>query len=334
MDILTLMQRLDSCHGISGSEKEIAQVLTSLAGPYVDEITTDVMGNVFCHKKGNGPKVMFAAHIDSIGFIVTHIDEKGFLRVGKVGGVPPAEVQFTPVRFQSGIKGVVMPDAGADAKQLKMDDLVIDIGAHSREEAEKLVRIGDTAVYDCQPFGMGERLSGPYMDNRISCVALLLAMEQMQHSDNDLWFVFTVQEEVGLRGAKTAAWAVAPDYGIVVDVTVSDDVPGAKHDGSSVLGGGAAVKVMDSSVICHPEAVKKLEDLARERGIRYQMDVIRSGGTDAGEIHRTRCGVVTGGVSVPCRHIHAPVETVDKTDVEACAKLIAAFAESKLEARA
>lgn len=330
MDILTLMQKLDTCHSVSGGEKAVAQVLTELARPYVDEITTDVMGNLFCHKKGNGPKVMFAAHMDSIGFIVTHIEEKGFLRVGKLGGVTPAEVLYMPVRFASGARGVVVPDLSADEKKLKIDDLTIDIGAHSREEAEKLVRIGDSAVYDGIPFTMGDRISGPYMDNRISCVVLLMAMEALKESGNDLLFVFTVQEEVGLRGAKTAAWSVDPDYGIVVDVTDSDDVPGAKHDGSSVLGGGAAVKVMDSSVICHPEAVKKLEALAKENGIKYQLDVIRAGGTDAGEIHKTRCGVVTGGISIPCRYIHTPVETVDKADVEACAALVAAFAGAKL----
>lgn len=330
MDILTLMQKLDACHSVSGGEKAVAQVLTELARPYVDEITTDVMGNLFCHKKGNGPKVMFAAHMDSIGFIVTHIEEKGFLRVGKIGGVTPAEVLYMPVRFTSGARGVVVPDLSADEKKLKIDDLTIDIGAHSREEAEKLVRIGDSAVYDGIPCTMGDRISGPYMDNRISCVVLLMAMEALKESGNDLWFVFTVQEEVGLRGAKTAAWSVAPDYGIVVDVTDSDDVPGAKHDGSSVLGGGAAVKVMDSSVICHPEAVKKLEALAKENGIKYQLDVIRAGGTDAGEIHKTRCGVVTGGISIPCRYIHTPVETVDKADVEACAALVEAFAGAKL----
>jgi len=330
MDVLTLMQQLDSRHGISGCEKAVAQFLSEAAKPYVDEITTDAMGNLFCHKKGTGPKVMFAAHMDSIGFIVTHIEEKGFLRLGKIGGVTPAEVQYMPVRFQNGARGVVVPDLSADAAKLKLDDLVIDIGAHSREEAEKLVRVGDTAVYDYVPFAMGDRISGPYMDNRISCVVLLMAMEQLKNSKNDLWFVFTVQEEVGLRGAKTASWAVDPDYGIVVDVTLSDDVPGAKHDGSSVLGGGAAIKVMDNSVICHPEAVKKLEILAKENEIKYQLDVIRAGGTDAGEIHKTHCGVVTGGVSIPCRYIHTPMETVDHTDVEACAKLIAAFAESQL----
>lgn len=330
MDILAQMQALNACHGISGHESPVAKVLAAAARPYVDEITTDVMGNLICHKKGSGPKVMFAAHMDSIGFIVTHIDEKGFLRVGKVGGVTPGELIYSAVRFQSGLCGVVVPDAGADMKKLKIDDLVIDIGAKDRADAEKQVRVGDTAVYNAPAFAMGSRLTAPYMDNRICCVVLLRAMELLKTSANDLYFVFTVQEEVGLRGAKTAAWAVDPDYGVVVDVTDSDDVPGAKHDGSSVLGGGAAIKVMDSSVICHPEAVKKLEELAKAGEIPYQMDVIRSGGTDAGEIHRTRMGVVTGGVSVPCRYIHTPVETVDAGDVEASARLIAAFAESKL----
>lgn len=330
MDILNLMQRLDSCHGISGSETEISAVLSELAKPYVDEVTTDVMGNLFCHKKGSGPKVMFAAHMDSIGFIVTHIEEKGYLRVGKVGGITPDRVQYMPVRFASGLKGVIFPDASVDVKDLKIDDLVIDIGAKSREEAEKLVRVGDTAVYDLVPFSMGERLSGPYMDNRISCVTLLLAMEQLKDTENDVWFVFTVQEEVGLRGAKTAAWSIDPDYGVAVDVTLPDDVPGAKHNASNHLGKGAAVKVMDTSVISHPMMVQMLETLAKEKEIPYQLDVIRGGGTDAGEIHKTRGGVVTGGISIPCRHTHTPVETVDKNDVEACARLVAAFAESKL----
>lgn len=331
MDILDMMRRLDACHGISGAEKGVADLLAEAARPYVDEITTDVMGNLFCHKKGTGPKLMFAAHMDSIGFMVTHIGKDGFLHVAKLGGVHPVEVQYIPVRFQSGLRGVVVPTEGVEAKDLKMDDLLVDIGASSQEEAERLVKVGDTAVYAGEPAALAQRLSAPYMDDRISCIVLLLAMEQLKQSENDLWFVFTVQEEVGLRGAKTAAWGVDPDYGVVVDVTGTDDVPGSKHTSSSVLGGGAAVKVMDSSVICHPAMVRRLVELAQANGIKYQMDVLVRGGTDAGEIHRTRTGVVTGGVSVPCRYIHTPVETVDAADVKACAALVAALAESKLD---
>jgi endoglucanase len=187
------------------------------------------------------------------------------------------------------------------------------------------------AVYNTQTVDACGRVISPYLDNRVSCLVLLMAMEKLGTVDNDLYFVFTAQEEVGIRGAKTAAWAIDPDYGIAVDVTASDDEPGSKHLVSSVFGGGAAVKVMDSSVICHPQMVDKLMSLAEEKGIKAQRDVIRAGGTDAGAIHLTRAGVYTGGISIPCRYIHTPTEMVERTDVEACVRLVTAFAQTKLE---
>jgi endoglucanase len=187
------------------------------------------------------------------------------------------------------------------------------------------------AVYNTQTVDACGRVISPYLDNRISCLVLLMAMEKLGTVENDLYFVFTAQEEVGIRGAKTAAWAIDPDYGIAVDVTAADDEPGSKHLVSSVLGGGAAVKVMDSSVICHPQMVDKLMSLAEEKGIKAQRDVIRAGGTDAGAIHLSRAGVYTGGISIPCRYIHTPTEMVDKGDVKACADLVAAFALAELE---
>ena len=214
---------------------------------------------------------------------------------------------------------------------MTLEDLYIDVGAKSREEAQGLVRIGDTAVFDGPAFAAGDRLVSPYMDDRIACVVLLKALETLGKSDNDLYFVFTVQEELGLRGAKTAAYGIDPDYGVAVDVTWSDDELNPRHRGSSTAGGGASIKVMDGSVICHPQMVKRLEELAVAREIPYQMDVIRQGGTDAGSIHLTRSGVYTGGVSIPCRYMHSPVEMVDARDVEACAGLVAAFAEAELE---
>ena len=165
----------------------------------------------------------------------------------------------------------------------------------------------------------------------MSCLVLLMAMERISQTENDLYFVFTTQEEVGLRGAKTAAWTVNPDYAVAVDVTPADDQLGSKHLVSSVLGGGAAVKVMDGSVICHPQMVEMLMSLADDRGIQAQRDVIRAGGTDAGAIHSTRSGVYTGGISVPCRYVHSPLEMVDQNDIKACAELVAAFAESRLK---
>ena len=158
-----------------------------------------------------------------------------------------------------------------------------------------------------------------------------MAMERLGETDNDLTFAFTVQEEVGLRGAGTAAYGVEPDYGIAVDVTDSDDIPSAPHECSSSAGKGAAIKVMDSSVICHPSVVAKLEKLAQEGQIPCQKDILRFGGTDAGAIHQSRAGVYTGGISIPTRYVHTPLEMADVGDIEACAALVAAFAQAKLD---
>ena len=330
MDMVKTLADLTSAFGPSGCEQEISQVIEGLAKPYVDEISRDVMGNLICRRKGSGPKVMFSAHMDSLGLVATHIDEKGFVHVGAVGGVHPAEVLYTPVRFQNGVRGLVCAPEDADMSKLKVTDLLIDLGAADREEAEKQVQVGDVAVYDTVTQVAAGRAFSPYMDDRIGCLVLLMAMEQLGGTDNDLYFVFSSQEEVGCRGAKTAAWAIDPDYGIAVDVCGTDDKPGSKHAVSALCGKGAAVNVMDHSVICHPEMVKKLVSLAEEKGIPVQKSVSRRGGTDAGPIHQTRAGVYTGGISIPCRYVHTPTELVDLGDVKACADLAAAFAMSKL----
>ncbi len=331
MDILATLQALNACHGPAGDERAVAEAICSMAAPYSDEQWFDTMGNLIVHKKGNGPKIMFAAHMDSIGMIVTHIEENGFLRIGKVGGLDLNALLYIPVRFSNGIRGCLGMDESADVKKLAIEDLFIDIGAHSREEAESKVHIGDTAVFDSPAFIVGDRLVSPYLDNRISCLVQLGALESLKDSDNDLYFVFTTQEEVGLRGAKTAAYAIDPEYAVAIDVTVSDDEPGAKHFGSSVLGKGAAIKIMDNSVICHPQMVAKLTELAKENQVTHQADVIRAGGTDAGAIHVSRAGVYTGGISIPCRYIHTPTEMVQISDVEACIQLTCAFACAKLD---
>lgn len=332
MDILHTLQTLNACHGPAGDEKAIADVIGALAAPYCDEQWIDPMGNLIVHKRGNGPKIMFAAHMDSIGMIVTHIEEEGYLRFGKVGGLNPYTLLHIPVRFSNGTRGCISADQSADIKKLAIEDLFIDIGAHSREEAKKHVCIGDTAVYDAPTFAAGDRIISPYMDNRISCVVQLGAMAALKNNRNDLYFVFTAQEEVGLRGAKTAAYSIDPDYAVAIDVTISDDEPGAKHYGSSVLGKGAAIKVMDNSVICHPQVVSLLNSLSNDHGIAHQSDIISAGGTDAGAIHMSRAGVYTGGISIPCRYIHSPTEMVQISDVEACIQLTAEFACADLKA--
>ena len=330
MELFELIKTLSSAHGPSGDEADIRNILSELASPMADEVAWDTMGNLIVHRKGPGSKVMLAAHMDSIGFIVTHIEKEGFLRMGKLGGISPKEAVYTPIRFKNGVRGVVVPEEKADFGKLKLDECYIDIGAKDEEQAKKLVQVGDTAVYDTPCFLQDSRVISPYLDNRISCAVLLAVLERIQASVNDLYFVFTSQEEVGLRGAKTAAWAIDPDWAIAVDVTDVDDTPGSERSGTVQLGKGAAVKVMDSSIICHPEVVAKLEGLAQVQGISVQRDIMRGGGTDAGAIHTTRLGVKTGGISVPCRYIHTPVEMADLGDAEACIKLVEAFAQTAL----
>ncbi len=324
------LQKLTGAFGPSGCEGPVAEVIRAMAEPYADECFTDTLGNLIVHKKGNGPRVMFSAHMDSIGLIATHIEKEGFIRFGKVGGLDLPAIYQLPVRFQNGTQGVIAVNEDKEGEKLRLNDLYVDIGAKDRAEAEQKVSVGDMAVFSSPAIMAGRRVVSPYLDNRVGCLVLLMALKRIQTHTNDLYFVFSTQEEVGCRGAKTAAYSIDPDYGLAVDVTGADDVPSATHGSSTKLGGGAAIKVMDSSVICHPVMVKKLQALAAEQGIPAQTDVLRSGGTDAGSIHITRLGVITGGISVPCRYIHAPSEMADQDDIEACAALAAALAESEL----
>ncbi len=326
MELIEILEALNQTHGPSGNEGSVREKIAELARPFADEVITDALGSLIVHKKGEGPRVMFAAHMDSIGFIVTHIEKEGFLRVGKLGGIAPKEAAYSAVRFQNGVRGVFVPEEKADFGKLKLDECFLDIGAADGAQARELVQVGDTCVYDGPVRVQGKRVTSPYLDDRIACAVLLAALEEIREPACDLYLVFTVQEEVGLRGAKTAVWRVEPEVGIAVDVTDVDDTPGSERSGTAQLGKGAAVKVMDSSVICHPDVVARLEELAKAEDIPVQRDIMRGGGTDAGPIHTTRLGVKTGGISIPCRYIHTPVETADLEDAAACVKLVAALA--------
>ena len=330
MELFELIQQLAEAHGPSGNERDIRETILRLAAPYSGEMITDTLGNLIIRRPGSGPKVMLCAHMDSIGFIVTHIEKDGFLRIGKLGGISPQEILYTPIRFQNGVRGVIVKEEKADFSKLKLDACYVDIGAKDEEQAKQMVQIGDTAVYDTAPFVCGTRVVSPYLDNRVSCAVLLQVLERVQNGPNELYFVFSVQEEVGLRGSKTAAWAIEPDYALAVDVTDVDDTPGTERCGTVLLGQGAAIKLMDHSVICHPRVVQLLDGIAQEENIRVQRDILRAGGTDAGAIHASRAGVWTGGVSVPCRYIHTPGEMADLLDVQECVKLVSAFVQQTL----
>ncbi len=332
MDIIKTLNMLNDAFGPSGREAGIREVIADLARPFCDEIRTDVMGNLICHKKGEGKRIMFAAHMDSLGLMVTHLEKEGQLRFDRIGWLPPTQLIGTPVRFENGVKGVVYCDELEDEGKAKLSDMFIDIGATSAEEAATHVQLGDMAVYDTRiSVGMNETIIAPYMDNRSGCAVLLMAMEMLKKSVNDLYFVFTVQEEVGLRGAKTAAFGIDPEIGIAVDVTGDAGVPKTKHHCSSMVGKGAAIKVKDGSVISNPELNKLLVELAEKKKIPYQMDVLAGGGTDAGAMSLNMEGVAAGGISVPCRFTHCPQEMVSGKDIENCAKLCVQLAEHKFK---
>lgn len=330
METCKLLNALVRAHGPSGDEGEISQVIRREAAALADEVTVDVMGNLVAHKKGPGPKVMLAAHMDSVGVIVTHIEENGFLRFGALGGLEAKAIAQTAVHFRNGVGGVIAVNEDKAEKEFQLTDLYLDIGAKDGAEAKTLVSVGDTAVFCAPILENGTRVIAPYLDNRAGCAALLQAMKEIENPKNDLYFVFTVQEEVGLRGAKPAAWSLDPDYALVVDVTCPDDVPGALHEGTTALGKGAAIKVMDHSVIAHPAVVERLSQLAAEREIPVQRDLLNVGGTDGGVVHVSRSGVWTGGISIPCRYTHTPTELIDRNDLDACVQLIRAFCESEL----
>ncbi len=326
----TVIKQLTEAFGPSGYETEVTELIRTMVEQHVDEIRTDVMGNLIAVKKGasSGRTIMFAAHTDEIGLVVTHIDDKGFLRFGNVGGVGIPTLVGNRVRFAGGAIGVIYQEKGS-WKELTLDKLYIDIGADDKEEALKKVKVGEFGIFHREFSDLGHRLIAKSMDDRIGCAVLVEALKMIQNPKNTLFFVFTSQEEVGLRGARTAAYGIEPDLGIALDVTLTGDMPEARRMEVS-LGKGAAIKVKDSSIIVHPKVKNILVELAEEHEIPYQMEVLDAGGTDAGAIHLTKTGVPSGAISIPTRYVHSPSEMVDIRDVQACVDLVVALANKDL----
>lgn len=324
--VFDLWNEVGGAFGPSGREDAVREAIAAIAGEYIDDVTTDALGNLICRKKGSGKKVLFAAHMDSIGVVATYIDEHGFIRFSQVGGLFKGDLINITVRFANGMRGVISYEEKTPFKDLTLDNLFIDIGAKDRADAEKQVQVGDFAVFEAPRFEQNGVLCGPYLDNRIGCVTLLRAMEQVGETDNDLYFVFTAQEEVGLRGAGAAAFAVQPDVAIAVDVTDTGDLPERKTPMAVDMGKGPAVKVMDRSVICTPAVCAALERAANDCGIVTQREILQFGGTDTAALQKARAGVQAGAVSIPTRYIHSPSEMCAVSDVEDAAKLLAQFA--------
>lgn len=326
--MMELLKKLCLTFSPSGNEEKICDLIANEVKPYADEVYTDVLGNLIAHKKGNGKKLMLAAHVDEIGLALTFIDDNGFLRFGAVGGVDPIFSLYQGVEFANGTKGVVSYEEDIDSvKNIKLNKMFIDIGAKNKEEAQKKVKIGDFAAFTGEFIDMGEKISSKALDNRAGVYVLIETLKNIKKSDYDLYFVFTTQEEVGLRGAKVSAYNIEPDIAIAVDVTDTGDTPNCKKMAVK-LGGGAAIKVKDSSVICDKEIREALEETAQKNGIDYQREILAYGGTDAGVIHTTKYGVKTGAVSIPVRYIHSTKETAAKSDIEGAIKLLTAFCEN------
>ncbi len=321
-DIFELYSKAGKAFGPSGREDAARQSIEALGKPYVDEAWTDTLGNLILRKRGRGKKIMLCAHMDTIGFVATHI-EKGIIRFAPVGGVSVEDILNASIQFENGTAGIVAWEEKIPKKDMELEHLFLDIGAGDEEAVRRNVQVGDFAVFGNAPFRQDGCICGPYLDNRIGCAALLKALEYLTETDNDLYFVFSVQEEVGLRGAGPAAFAIAPDYAIAVDVTDTGDLPERKYPMAVKLGAGPAVKVMDKSVITAEVVRSALLAAGKALSIPLQTEILRFGGTDTAAIQRTRDGVLSGAVSIPTRYIHTPHEMVWEGDVLAAARLLA-----------
>lgn len=318
-----LMKKLSDSFSPSGREKNIREMIINEVKDYADEIKVDTLGNLIVRKKGNNKKILFSAHMDQIGLIITHVDEKGFLRFSNVGGVHAKEIIGLRMVFDNGLEGVVCSEEIGDKDKVEMKKLFLDVASTQKDFVKNNFKVGDMCVFKSEYYETEDCVMCKAADDRIGCYILIEALKNHPTTDNDVYYVFSVQEEVGCRGAKTAGYSINPDLAIAVDVTATGDTEdGIKMDVK--LGDGAAIKIMDKSIITHPEVKDLLTDLAVENNIKYQYEVLEFGGTDAGPIHMSREGVPSGVVSIPTRNIHSSGEIFNKQDVFECIKLVQA----------
>lgn len=345
-ETFSLLKKLSELSAPSGFESAVADVVISELEKHSDKLWVDSLGNVVALKRGKvgGASVMLAAHMDEIGLFVSYIEDDGFLRVVPIGGVLERALlhQRVLVITRSGkvLKGViglkpphvVKPEEAQKIPEMK--ELFVDVGASSREEAEKLgIRVGDVVVFDRTVERLaGDRVTGKAFDDRSGLAAMIKAFQLIEGNEADVYAVATVQEEVGLKGARTAAYAISPNAALALDVTIASDFPGvAKSEQYTRLGKGPAIKVADgrsaSGLITHPEVLNFLIKIAEENKIPYQLEVIPGGTTDASIIALNKEGVPAGAISIPARYIHSPTEVVDLNDIAHSIVLTKLFAE-------
>ena len=325
--MLELLKKVLKPVAPSGLEEPVAAVIREEVAPYVDSIETDALGNLICVKNGteaNPEKIMLSAHMDHIGYIVTGIEKEGFLRVTNVGGISPTMSLTRHVSFPNGVQGVVVSEVSKDTA---MKDLFVDIGAQDKADAETMVQIGDVCVYANDCFQLGaNRVASPAMDDRAACALLIRFLQTVGATKQTIIAVFSVQEEVGCRGAKGAAFQQEPDIGIVLEGTTCNDlgdVPETAH--VCEAGQGVAVSFMDGASIANRALFRKALDGAKQENIPHQVKHSVSGGNDGGAIQRAREGVPVVVLSVPCRYIHSPSSVVKLSDVESQFALVKAL---------
>ncbi|MFC1714264.1 M42 family metallopeptidase [Candidatus Poribacteria bacterium] len=325
-----LLEKLSNAAGVSGYETEIRQVIRDELSSHVDELYTDSIGNLFAVKKGDtgSPKVMVAAHMDEVGLFIDSVDGNGFVKFRKIGGIDDRVLLSQRVYIGEkkspgvvGVKPIHLKKPSDRGKVVGSDDMFIDVGAASKEEGEKVAKAEDTAIFATKFSQSGDILRGKAFDDRAGC-GVLIELLKKSHPFT-LYGAFTVQEELGLRGARIAAYALDPDYGFALEGTTAGDTP-TKRDvsPSTNMGAGPAITIMDRSFVSNRRLVDLLVDTAKKEEIPYQFKRTITGGTDAGAIHQARGGVPSVTVSVPVRYIHAPVSMMRLSDFENTVELM------------
>jgi endoglucanase len=336
---LDLLRRLSETPGVSGREEQVRAIVVEQLKPLVDELSVDALGNVIAIKRGaSDRKVMLAAHMDEIGFMARYIDERGFVRIQPLGGFDPRTLvaQRVVVHTRSGehLRGVLTPATkpihllGDERPGTpKLEEFYVDLGLPG-DRVNELVSLGDSITMDRTFEQVGENVIGKAMDDRTGVFTMIEALRQLGKHSATVIAVATVQEEVGLRGATTSAFAVQPDVAIAIDTTLAVDTPGMPDtEAVTRLGEGVAIKVFDSSFIPNFKLVGHLREVAERHSIRHQMEVLPRGGTDAGAMQRARGGAAAITISIPSRYVHTVNEMISVADLAAAAKLLARYLE-------
>jgi endoglucanase len=333
--LVEMLEKLSNACGVAGREEEVKGLMKNFLKPHVDEVIEDKLGNIIGVREGkkNAPKVMLAAHMDEIGFLIKTISKEGFLQFTKIGGIDDRVLLAQKVMVYTekaplhGIIGSKPPHIQKEEERKKIitsDELFIDIGAENQEEARKMgVKIGDTVGFDVKFAKIGKSIViGKAFDDRVGCAVMIEVMKRLEKAECTVYAVGTVMEEVGLRGATTAAFGIYPDVGMAFDVTVAGDIPGVREVEAPIkMREGPSLTIADTGLITHPKILRLLIDAAEENKIPYQLETGLPGSTDAARISLTREGVPSGVISIPTRYIHSPTSMLSLEDTEKSVKL-------------